>query len=359
MSAPWSGPNRAASDGLWSRHAPVWSCSTSPSSTLMDAISSSIWPRKSSVSPGRGSSPSTRAKRSSASRAPRSAVADDGCPWSEAVAPAAMNSCAPEADAVEVSLPGRRVGVREPAQCGDVRAKAATVRVDDVVRPEGGHDRAAPAGASQSGVRLERAEGTVGRRQELNTRPLEHGSGPELVPPQAGAHVVVDRVRRLGPQGYVDAQHLCQRVLQPELRRRAPEQMEVIGECTPDEPAVALRVAPVERPDAERLEGDPLAVQHAQQVMVPRHQLGGRVAEPDVVGELCRVAVTVRAHDGQRPRPLVDAPGDLPGARISGQESIVVQHGAMQSFAQTGRMCHTCRGDTRIDRLCARYRVTS
>ena len=201
---------------------------------------------------------------------------------------------------VDVSVSG------EPAQRGDVRAEARTVRVDDVVRPEGGHDRAAPAGVSQSGVRLERAEGTVGRRQELEYPTRSNTARGRNSSRRRRAHMlVVDR----RPPSRVARGRRC-----PTPRPAcAPARASTAcpGTDGSDRRTHARRAGrrscawpAVERPDAERLEGDTLAVQHAQQVMVPRHQLGGRVAEPDVVGELCRVAVTVRAHDGQRPRPL-------------------------------------------------------
>ncbi len=240
------------------------------------AISTSIWPRKSSASPGR------RAGRRAPGRtvprprvSPRSAVVGGRVTVVGCGRAGGDEVVAPEADGVEVTLPRRGVGVGEPAEGGDVRAEARPVRVDDVVRPEGRHDACRP---SRSVAGRHAAPESRGRRRSWPgtrsaTARTRLGVGTRRAARRSHM-LVVERVRRLGSQRVVDAQHLGERVLQPELRRCAPEQVEVRGELTPDQPAVdsAGRRA-VERSDAQRLHGDALAVQQAHQVVVPRHQL--------------------------------------------------------------------------------------
>ena len=88
-----------------------------------------------------------------------------------------------------------------------------------------------------------------------------------------------------------------------------PEEVVVTGQLSPHLSAVHRDRRSVGRPCSERLEGNTLAVEQPQEVVVPGDQLGGRVAECIIVGQRRRVTVPVRAHDGQRCGALVAASG--------------------------------------------------
>ena len=66
----------------------------------------------------------------------------------------------------------------------------------------------------------------------------------------------------------VDAEQLAERLVEPEPRRRAAEQMIVLGERAPDLSRVGLDRAAVAARDAQLLERHALAVEHAENVVV-------------------------------------------------------------------------------------------
>ena len=99
------------------------------------------------------------------------------------------------------------------------------------------------------------------------------------------------------------------------------------AELAPDLPAVDLRRCTFGRLHAESLQGDTLAVQQAQEVVVPGHELGCGVADRDILGENRGVAVAVRTDDGEGCRACAEPASDPPDARLGGEKSVLVQHG--------------------------------
>ena len=79
------------------------------------------------------------------------------------------------------------------------------------------------------------------------------------------------------------------------------------------------------RRDAEIVQIDALAVQHAKQIMIRRQQQLGRVTERRIAGEPLRVGMTVRAQDRQVTHFRIQAAGDLPNGGFSGEQTIFVQ----------------------------------
>src|SRR5204863_496591 len=82
---------------------------------------------------------------------------------------------------------------------------------------------------------------------------------------------VIDAVGALGREALGDAEDREGGMLEPEPRRRAPEQVPVAGEELPDLTRVALdRVCPLAilAGDAELLEPDALRIEHAEDVVV-------------------------------------------------------------------------------------------
>ena len=217
---------------------------------------------------------------------------------------------------VSVSSPNRTTLAR----------KRGPLRVNDVVGPEGGDDPTAPSRLAHYGVMIERIQRAVGGGQELDTEAVEEGAWAVVHTPQAIAQLVVHDVGRVGPQGFADAEHLGEGVVQPELRRSSPEEVVVLGELVPDLPALHLQRGTVQRLDAQRFHGDTLAVQQAQQIVVVGDQLASRVARPGVLRQHGGVAVAVRAHDRQVPGGFVQPTGDLSCPGIGGEEAVFVEH---------------------------------
>ena len=73
-------------------------------------------------------------------------------------------------------------------------------------------------------MRRQWVEGAVGRGQELDPESVEERARPEVLLRQAGRDLVVDRVGVLRPERFLHAEDLLERVVEPELRRRAPEE---------------------------------------------------------------------------------------------------------------------------------------
>ena len=338
-----SGPNRSKTARSWLRYAPTWSCMTRPSSALMRASSMSMCPVNARASSAVAAPRRARAKIASASVGARGAVKAVSTPWSVAVAPIERkkprrsSSADTSPAAVSDLAPDRgRKGIEPgpPAGCQ---------QVDDAVRTERRAHVAGPAAPADRGVVRQRVGRVVGRAQRLDARALEDRARPVLGPAQLVVQLVVDRLGVGAAQRLANPEHDLQRVRQPDPGRCAPEQVKVVGERLPDPPLVRLRrrsggslvvarvglaarvalVARVARADPQRLERDPLRVEHPEDVVVGDDEELGRRAERGVlVGEQARINVAVRADDRELRDRLVELArhASLPG--VGREESI-------------------------------------
>ena len=201
MSAPLSRPKRSKHCGLWLRYTPGWICITMPSSTLMRAISVSIWPRNSSASAGVQVARRTLAiKRSRIARGQvggeggRMAVIGGGRAGL-AKESAALLVRAQIAGHVETSSP-----VISPKR-SKFAAKSGCSGSIDRVGPVGGDHPSAPAGLADRAMMVERVERALGRRQHLDVEPVEQCARTELRPLQRLVDRVVSRGRPSRPTG--------------------------------------------------------------------------------------------------------------------------------------------------------------
>ena len=240
-------------------------------------------------------------------------------------------------DGVEVALPRRNVASGELAQRDQVRSEIWPVRIHDVVGPKRRDHPAGPSRPRESGVRRQRVERAVRRRQELDPEALEESSGAELVASEARGQVAVDVVSRRRSEIVVHAEDGGEGVVEPELRRRPREQVVVLGQLPPDLLPVRSGRRAVQGADAECLEGDALAVHETEEVVVSRDQLQRRVGIPGVLGQLRWAAVPVRAHDRQRFGRLVEASCHRPGSGIGGEEAVGMKHDCKALQRPVGR----------------------
>jgi len=81
------------------------------------------------------------------------------------------------------------------------------------------------------------------------------------------------------------------------------------------------------RSDPQRLHGDALAVEQAEQVVVLGDELGRGIREPAVGRQRGGVVVAVRAHEREASAGSVQPEGDVPGPGLGREESVGVEHG--------------------------------
>jgi hypothetical protein len=72
----------------------------------------------------------------------------------------------------------------------------------------------------------------------------------------------------------------------------------------------------VETGNAEVFEGDPLAIEHPEDVMVRDDKERGRVGERFVAREPGGIGMTVRTHDRKRADLAIEASSDCPHRRV-------------------------------------------
>ena len=207
----------------------------------------------------------------------------------------------------------------------DVGRVAVVIGIDDRVGPERRQDSPAEAVGRQGAVVGQVVDRRVGGRDHVDAEAVEQRAWAELGFGEAGGDVVVGRVGGLRRETLGDAEDLAEDVVEPHARRRAAEQVDVVGKRLPGSPRTGRRPT-VERRHAEGLERNALAVEHPGQVVVRRDEECRRVLERLVGGEPPRVRVAVRADQRKVAHGLVELPGDRPRRRFGGQQPVRVEH---------------------------------
>ena len=248
-----------------------------PSSTLMAAISVSIWARNISASSGPASPVDTRRNRASAAACERSAVLRRRVAvigGGRAIIP---EEGAPLAMRVEIAAPGRGVAARDLAEAHEVVPKTFEFRIDDRIGTIGRDHAAVPARLSNGFVVLQRIERALRRGDGLDAEALEQRARAEFRRAQGGIDLVVILVGigRREPLG--EAEQGREGVVEPHPRRRAAKEMVMRRETAPDRARVALDDAALLRGDAEILEPHALAVEHAENIVVGNDEQRRRI----------------------------------------------------------------------------------
>ena len=239
-----------------------------------------------------------------------------------------LEIAAPLAVGREIAGPGADIFAGQFAELFEILGKALEFRVDDAVGPIGRDDLAAPAGVADHVVPFEIVERAFGRADRLDVEALEQGAGAQLRFFQLGGDLVVDPVGVLGGQPLVDAEDRRGRVLEPQPRRRAAEEVPVAGEELPDLARVGLDRSAVFARDAELLEPHALRIKHAEDVVIWLDEKRRGIGKGIVLGIPARVGVAVRGDDRQVAHRGEEPSCDAAGHRIGGKEAIVVQqHG--------------------------------
>ena len=83
-------------------------------------------------------------------------------------------------------------------------------------------------------------------------------------------------------------------MIEPQAGRRAGEETVMLGEAPPDASRIGFDRAAVDARHAEILQRHALAVEHAKDVMVRRHEELRRIGERLVLREPARIGVAVR-----------------------------------------------------------------
>ncbi len=188
----------------------------------------------------------------------------------------------------------------------------------------------------------ERVGCVIGRAQGFDAEAFEEGAGPELRAADLPRQLVVHGSRVLARERLIDPEHAAQHVGQPQAGGCRPEEEEVVGEELPGATVVGFgRVAsraPLSDRNPERLERDPLRIEHPQDVVVwEDEQFRGRPEGRVRVGKELRVDVAVRADDRQAGDAVVDFAGE-PSLGLIRREVAV---GCRGRFELHGRPSHT------------------
>src|SRR5204863_4098232 len=168
----------------------------------------------------------------------------------------------------EVPAPGRGVLAGDLSQFRDVGSKAIELRIYYRIGTIRGHDATLPARRADLRMMCERIERRLGRRDHFDVEALEQRAGTKLGSGETGVDVIEQPVRGFGGQPFADAEHLVERMIEPDARRRSPEKRIVAGEGMPDLARIPFDCSTVMPSDAEILEAHTLAVEHPEYIMI-------------------------------------------------------------------------------------------
>ena len=244
---PCRGRSAANSRRLWLRNEPGWICITSPSSRLIARhLGQHLRAEQLGVLAASQLPPTMRANSASASAARQvgGRARSDGRDRSRSrpCLEERRGACGARRDSRSSCGRPRRSARRTASSVG---SKSSMLGIDHRIGPVGG-DHAARSSRCRGSPRDARAvsSGAFGGREHLDVEALEQRARPELRRSPAHRRCGRSRGRRSSASSaHVDPEHLGEDVVEPEPRRRAAEQVVVLGEQPPDLARIGARRA--------------------------------------------------------------------------------------------------------------------
>jgi hypothetical protein len=192
--------------------------------------------------------------------------------------------------------------VEEPAKGGDVRAGhlrqplrrlclAGPCGVDEIVGAKRGNDAPSPTRCGDPVMLRKICQRGVRCCQGFDPEPVEQGAGVIFGIGEPAGDLIMYKIRAIGGEWGVDADHLVERVFHPHPCGSPQKRVPVLCEDAEDRATVAPFYWLA---DAHVLHRDSLRIEHAQKVMIGRQQQRGWVGKRRVLRPPCRVAVPVR-----------------------------------------------------------------
>ena len=164
------------------------------------------------------------------------------------------------------------------------------------------------------------------RGDDFDVELLEQRARPEFGPPQRVRDDVIMPIGVVGRQPLAETEQRLERMIQPEARRRARKQPEMLGEAAPNLSRIGLDGTAVDARHAEVFQRHALAVEHAKDIVVRRDEQSRGVFKRLVLREPARIGMAVRGDDRKVSHLPEQAPRDGPGRGVGGKEAVVVHH---------------------------------
>ena len=228
---------------------------------------------------------------------------------------------------VEIARPGGGVFSGQSAQFGDVLSEAFELGVDHGVGAVGGDHAAVPIAVADRLMPAQIVQSAFGGGERFDLEAVKEGAGAEGVLGQAGFDVVIVVIGGFGRQGHVEAEDMFKRMVEPDRRGRAPEQVVVRRQQVPDLARIGFDRAAIDAGDTEIGHRHALAHQHPEHIVIGHHEQFRRVREPRVFGEPARIAMAVRAQDRQVLDAVIERAGQIAQAGFHREQAVGVGQG--------------------------------
>ena len=167
----------------------------------------------------------------------------------------------------------------------------------------------------------EHVQRRIGCGQHLNAETFVEGARQELRRGEFLRDGVVEVFGGAFAEAFGQAEKFLKGVVEPEARGGAAEEVVMAREDAPD----LARLFDLVLANLQLLQGDALAVEHAEDIVVGLDEKFDRIGEGLVAREPGCLGVAMRADDGQRTDALIETARNGPRAVVCRKEPVLVK----------------------------------
>ena len=200
---------------------------------------------------------------------------------------------------VQIAVPRGRIFTGDRAQFGDIVREPFEFGIDHGIGAIGGDHPALPTAFADLAVPFQIVQRAFGRGQRLDLEAVKQCAGAEIILRQFRVDMVVIHIRRFGRERHIQTENMFKRMVQPHRRRRAAQQVVMLGKAFPDQARIGFGRAAVNSGHTQIGQGHTLRHQHAEDVVIGDHEQLGGVRETFVFRKPLRIAVTVGRNNRQ------------------------------------------------------------
>jgi hypothetical protein len=144
--------------------------------------------------------------------------------------------------------------------------------------------------------------------------------------------LIVNGVRGLRTQAFIDAENELKYMLEPHTRRRTSKKKIMLGKGPPDLSRVPFHLTSVGERNAQAFQRNSLTVEHPEDVVIRDEEKIGRIEKSNVFGIPARVGMAMGTNDGQFSHMGVETSGHCTDFWVAREQTIFVHQGPLAHF---------------------------